>query len=143
MDDKTKQLAYNRAYYLRNKVEIKARAMVRYRNRARTEKDRERSHAYYLRNTARIKAYVMAWQKRNPERRRGYAYRIPVDEVRRLYSAPCAICGSTVRKRVIDHNHETGEVRGSLCNGCNALVSYLETCPELVPIAFAYLGVPQ
>jgi hypothetical protein len=38
----------------------------------------------------------------------------------------CAICGkhqSNFKKRLaVDHNHETGEIRGLLCTGCNKFI---------------------
>jgi hypothetical protein len=41
----------------------------------------------------------------------------------------CAICNqppSPGRNLSVDHNHETGEVRGLLCVGCNTGVGYHE-----------------
>lgn len=37
----------------------------------------------------------------------------------------CAICKRT-RKLNVDHNHETGAVRGLLCHGCNTTIGALE-----------------
>jgi hypothetical protein len=41
----------------------------------------------------------------------------------------CAICGalaahSNTEKLFVDHNHETGKVRGLLCHCCNAMLGY-------------------
>ena len=49
------------------------------------------------------------------------------DKMLRDQNYSCAICGTkenivhkkTARSFAVDHNHETGEVRGLLCNTCN------------------------
>ena len=56
----------------------------------------------------------------------------------------CAICGTTEwmgrhQRPHIDHDHETGEVRGVLCHNCNLAIGHLKDDPELVARALAYL----
>lgn len=61
----------------------------------------------------------------------------------------CAICrrepfeidGRTGRLRqlAVDHDHETGKVRGLLCGSCNRGVGYLQDDPELLRSAISYL----
>lgn len=41
-----------------------------------------------------------------------------------LQESKCAVCGQA-KKLTIDHNHETGAVRGLLCMRCNVLLGYL------------------
>lgn len=38
----------------------------------------------------------------------------------------CAVCGAPPngRRLDVDHEHETGEVRGLLCSGCNLIVGH-------------------
>jgi len=55
----------------------------------------------------------------------------------------CAICGihqSELNYSLcVDHNHETGNVRGLLCRGCNANLGIVETFRELADkYLFAY-----
>ena len=40
----------------------------------------------------------------------------------------CLICGTPLqeKRRCIDHNHKTGEVRGILCVRCNTGLAYIE-----------------
>jgi len=57
----------------------------------------------------------------------------------------CAICGitreecNTKRALPVDHDHETGEVRGILCDSCNRGIGLLKENPELLRKAAAYL----
>jgi len=57
----------------------------------------------------------------------------------------CKICGIDEpggnRKRFsIDHNHETGEVRGLLCGSCNAALGLFKDNPTILQSAFNYLS---
>ena len=56
----------------------------------------------------------------------------------------CLICNSEFSKQLfnhpcVDHNHETGEVRGLLCRRCNLSISYIEN-KDFLQKALQYLG---
>jgi len=56
----------------------------------------------------------------------------------------CAICGSDkpAKGQVflhVDHNHDTGEVRGLLCAKCNIGIGHLNEDPDLLIAAALYL----
>ena len=55
----------------------------------------------------------------------------------------CLICGSLPKKGSrlhIDHNHQTGYIRGLLCYNCNDGLGRFRDSPELLHKAIAYLG---
>lgn len=54
----------------------------------------------------------------------------------------CAICGTTSPKGGwhLDHNHETGKLRGFLCNPCNRGIGYLQDNVEILMNAINYLN---
>lgn len=72
-------------------------------------------------------------RNRTPEARRWHAlmmkYGITEAEYLRMLAGQggvCAICERPSAIRLcVDHNHETGEVRGLLCRGCNLSLGYL------------------
>jgi hypothetical protein len=58
----------------------------------------------------------------------------------------CAICRHEMKPRgrtkdavAVDHNHDTGEVRGLLCRGCNHGIGNLKDDPEVLIRAAEYL----
>ena len=51
----------------------------------------------------------------------------------------CSICKRSGMKMVIDHNHQTGEVRGLLCHACNVGIGNLGDDVDRVRSALEYL----
>jgi len=53
--------------------------------------------------------------------------------------AECPICLRTTDKLVLDHDHDTGEFRGWLCNDCNSAVGKLNDDVGTLERAIKYL----
>ena len=55
----------------------------------------------------------------------------------------CAICGKSPeengKRLFVDHNHDTGDVRGLLCSTCNSGIGMLQDSSELCRRAMLYL----
>jgi hypothetical protein len=51
----------------------------------------------------------------------------------------CKICGEKFDVLCVDHCHETGHVRGLLCNGCNKGIGLLGDCSNNLLQAAIYL----
>jgi hypothetical protein len=77
-------------------------------------------------------------------------YGISQDEYWRLYEAQggvCAICGQpetrihkgTPAHMQVDHDHETGAIRGLLCGSCNTALGRFRDNPGLLQRALDYL----
>ena len=66
-----------------------------------------------------------------------------------LQGGKCLICGSadtrvknggTEFSLSVDHNHETGEIRGLLCQRCNAMLGFARDDVSILRRAIQYLG---
>ncbi len=75
---------------------------------------------------------------------KSYKYGITADEFKQMFETQqgkCSICSEepkTKRGLHVDHDHETGKVRGLLCHGCNvALGSFKDV--TLLNKAIEYL----
>ena len=94
----------------------------------------EKGRATRARATAR-------WKERNPDymRVRQLAqYGLTPEDWGQLRAGGCGICG-THDDLVVDHDHETGKVRGALCRKHNAAIGLLSDSPVLVRAALAWL----
>lgn len=76
-------------------------------------------------------------------------YRMTPEAFNALWSEQsglCAVCAVPMDPRgrqkdavCVDHNHETGKVRGLLCRGCNHGIGNLKDSPEVLEAAALYL----
>jgi hypothetical protein len=55
-----------------------------------------------------------------------------------VHGERCAIC-ATYGDLVIDHDHQTGRVRGLLCNNCNLALGLLGDNTDVIDSAGRYL----
>ena len=55
----------------------------------------------------------------------------------------CAICGKSAldqkQRMCVDHNHETGQIRGLLCTHCNKALGGFEDDIDILLSAVSYL----
>lgn len=97
---------------------------------------------------AKISCAERAWRARNPaiiKRINAVCkYKITVEEYERLMNTRiCEICGGPPSGKdkylSIDHNHETGRVRGMLCRKCNSALGLSGDSTEILEKMIAYL----
>ena len=77
-------------------------------------------------------------------------YGITPDDYNRMFveqKGCCAICGThqqeLKKKLAVDHDHETGKVRGLLCRSCNTGIGLLKENKEILLAAISYLGYTE
>lgn len=111
-------------YYEKNKLEIRAKAKERYAN-----------------NTNGIKETLT-----RARFKKVYGFSVEQRELLIVQQqGKCWICQAPEidlgRKLSIDHDHETGEVRGLLCQKCNSGIGYFNDNKVLLERALTYLRV--
>jgi hypothetical protein len=92
------------------------------------------------------------WERKEKSRERRWVrqYGLSKDDYAALLKGQggtCAICGAAGPGRksetwCIDHDHETGEVRGLLCHACNAGLGHFLDSGEMLRRAADYLAHP-
>ena len=50
----------------------------------------------------------------------------------------CEACGKR-EKLCVDHNHDTGLIRGTLCHGCNVALGFVRENPETLRALARYI----
>ena len=118
-----KQRAYQARYYQANRDALRAKYGGKYKN------------------------YQQKWRDDNKDKvydaaiRRKYGITLAEKEAMlNEQGGGCAICGHLRKKMVVDHDHDTGEVRGILCSRCNTMLGQAEDGPSLLERALVYLS---
>jgi hypothetical protein len=114
---------------------------------ANREKRLAHQREWHWANRDHVRAYDKANRQKIEERRRFTRYGITPEEHADLVErqlGSCAICGadcadSSTRSLHIDHDHQTGRVRGLLCSNCNRGLGHLQDAPGILAVAIAYL----
>jgi hypothetical protein len=97
-----------------------------------------------------VQAKQAARYRRDPSYQQNYLlqknYGITLEGYDRLLEGQdngCAICGKTPEENgqrlAVDHNHDTGKVRGLLCGQCNTGIGNLGDSPARLRLAIRYL----
>ena len=105
---------------------------------------------YYLKNKERIAEYSR--KRYNPEHSRDLRlklyYNISLEQYNDMFisqEGKCAICGrhqSDFKRRLaVDHDHNTGKVRGLLCQRCNYGIGYFQENTEILENVIRYLNL--
>lgn len=73
--------------------------------------------------------------------KRKWTYKLSDEELDYLLNNPCEICGDQLNQFLmhIDHNHDTGDVRGILCTHCNRGLGSVQDNIEYMEKAIDYL----
>jgi hypothetical protein len=114
------------------------------------EKDRK---SKAKRDKEHVRAVQREWRRNNPEKvvelQRRHRLRVlgaagfDFDAAFVAQGCACAICGTTelTTKRGwhIDHDHQTGAIRGILCHHCNVGIGNFKDNTELLARAIVYL----
>lgn len=64
---------------------------------------------------------------------------VPLLESINAGTASCHSCGTREGRLCIDHNHNTGKIRGILCHGCNVTLGFMSDDPDRLTYLLAYL----
>src|SRR5229473_7496563 len=141
-------------YHQRNKEKIAAQGKV-YRE-ANADVLRAKRKAKWSTPEAKAKRKELdeAFFLKHPEKRRQYhlraKFRMIPSEYAKLITEQnglCAICreperakqNGVVRNLAIDHDHDTGKLRGLLCSDCNRSIGMMMDNPERLESAARYL----
>ncbi len=118
------------------------------------KRTKEEGRSHYLKNRERYLENARAWRLANPSRYREIGrsgalrrkYGLSLEEYESLLREQrggCAICGAIPaelgRSLAVDHCHETGKVRGLLCDKCNTALGLFSHCIESLNFALEYL----
>lgn len=97
-------------------------------------------------HNAYSRAYMKRLREENPDKVKDAKlrdkYGIGLEEFRQRIEDQdglCAICGVTMEKPHVDHDHVTGKVRGVLCAQCNVGLGMFRDDPSALHAAIEYL----
>ena len=121
------------------------------------ERLRAATRTWTQKNPERQKEYQRVWRAANPEKRKASSRRgrflqtlkklgwteAGYNEMWNMQGHICAACGSdkTNFKKgwTIDHNHETGKIRGIVCPGCNLIAGHARDDTRRLRLIALYL----
>lgn len=118
---------HSRRRYNKRRMDLKFAAEDRERSR-RFRKEKPELSRWYVTNATLKKKYGITLEEYN--------------DLLRQQNNLCAICSrkcSTGNKLAVDHCHNTGKIRGLLCQGCNTSLGKMNDDPDLLRKAIDYL----
>ena len=100
----------------KNEYKEKAKEIRKIHDNLHKEELREKSKIYKEKHKDKIKNWRL--QKE---------HHITIQEYKNMFieqEGKCAICGKKFNYLCVDHDHNTGKIRGLLCHKCNLVIGY-------------------
>jgi len=133
-----------REYYQENREQILAHKAAK--NKEQTAEDLARKNAnsrrYWHARKERLGADEVSRLAKEKRLKNSYGLSISaLDDLLESQEHSCRICNKHLNQSNlnVDHNHDTGEVRGLLCNNCNRGIGHLQDSIEILESAVEYL----
>ena len=146
-EQKQKWAAYMREYLKKN-PQVYAAMLQRQRERktsTRTYRRRKDEPEFKEMKAVADRTYYARNRERILNERGAKVYGMTPEEYAAKFSQPCEICGGHEERgktgggMQVDHDHDTGENRGVLCQRCNRGLGYFKDDPERMEAAAAYV----
>lgn len=145
-EQKKKRAEYARMWRKNNPEKVAEHAKrTRIKNK---EKIKQRQKEWRENNRAHVSEKGKKWYIENVDRVRNNQLKlhfgISLEKYNKILdkqNGVCAVCGSSSEKRKfsVDHDHETGKIRGLLCRGCNVGIGNLKDDIIVIENALNYL----
>ena len=123
------------------------------------EKSNKTAAQWRTDNSGKVKESHKKWRQNNPNRskelnkksRLKNVFGISIEEENRMLLSQnncCAICNVNIfdymnefqKGFCVDHNHETGQIRGLLCSLCNSVIGFSKESIEILDNTKQYLN---
>jgi hypothetical protein len=139
--------SYHRQWKANHRDKVRERARI-YRE-GNSESLLEKHRKYNMENKDAINEKSRQYASLNPEKiidqglkQRYYITLKDYSDLFQKQNGVCAICGTPGGKKrlCVDHDHQTGKVRGLLCDNCNVGIGRLKDNSELCHRASLYLA---
>jgi hypothetical protein len=140
-------------YYRRNREKVAKYASARAKLPEVKARRRVIQKRYAKKHPERVAASNKAWRESNRVKvkeqlynnwlKRNYGItRIEYEELLRSQDGRCAICRTlptTQRRLAVDHDHDTGKIRGILCDQCNVGLGNFRESAAMLKAAAVYI----
>jgi hypothetical protein len=114
--------------------------------------NQKRNREWYQKNRKSVIERTRQWTAKNQDKVRSNhreynlltKYGMTVADYNQLLEDQehrCKICGQFAEQLCVDHDHESGQVRGLLCNQCNTGIGKLQESVFVLESAIVYLEV--
>lgn len=97
---------------------------------------------WFGKDSSRADGRLAVCRAGNTERKRKYLYKLSADDIAAMLVRQencCAICRRTITNFHVDHDHNTGKVRGLLCTHCNNVLGHAHDDATVLRNAIGYL----
>lgn len=113
----------------------------------------EKNRKYYRDHHAKYREQEKTYRASHVDHYRDWRYQtrfgISLEDYKNMWieqQGKCKICGGykpidekTIKKLCVDHDYETGKVRGLICFNCNAAIGHFKEDINLLKKAIAYI----